>query len=47
MPWMDVFWIIHPGHDPVKLLEKYGSRFGLMHVKDMGKGTLNETMKSS
>lgn len=36
---MDVFWVIHPGHDPVKLLEKYGGRFELMHVKDMKKGT--------
>ncbi len=36
---MDVFWVVHPGADPVKLLEKYGSRFELMHVKDMRKGT--------
>ena len=36
---IDVFWIVHPGHDPVKLLEKYGSRFELMHVKDMKQGT--------
>jgi sugar phosphate isomerase/epimerase len=36
---MDVFWIVHPGQDPVKLLEKYGSRWELMHVKDMKKGT--------
>ncbi len=36
---MDVFWIVHPGQDPVKLLEKYGSRFELMHVKDMKPGT--------
>jgi sugar phosphate isomerase/epimerase len=36
---MDVFWIVHPGQDPVKLLEKYGSRFELMHVKDMKKST--------
>ena len=36
---MDVFWIVHPGQDPVKLIEKYGSRFELMHVKDMKKGT--------
>lgn len=36
---MDVFWIVHPGQDPVKLLEKYGKRFELMHVKDMRKGT--------
>ncbi len=35
---MDVFWIVHPGQDPLKLLEKYGSRFELMHVKDMKKG---------
>jgi hypothetical protein len=34
-----LFWIIHPGQDPVKLLAKYGSRFALMHVKDMKKGT--------
>jgi len=36
---IDVFWIVHPGQDPVKLLEKYGSRFELMHVKDMKQGT--------
>jgi sugar phosphate isomerase/epimerase len=36
---MDVFWIVNPGQDPVKLLEKYGNRFELMHVKDMKKGT--------
>ena len=36
---MDVFWIVHPGQDPVKLLEKYGSRFELMHIKDMKRGT--------
>ncbi|MEK7684938.1 MAG: sugar phosphate isomerase/epimerase [Verrucomicrobiota bacterium] len=35
---MDVFWIVHPGQDPVKLLQKYGQRFALMHVKDMKKG---------
>jgi sugar phosphate isomerase/epimerase len=36
---MDVFWVVHAGQDPVKLLEKYGGRFELMHVKDMKKGT--------
>jgi sugar phosphate isomerase/epimerase len=36
---MDVYWIVHPGQDPVKLFEKYGSRFELMHLKDMKKGT--------
>jgi sugar phosphate isomerase/epimerase len=36
---MDVFWIVHPGQDPVKLLEKYSHRWQLMHLKDMKKGT--------
>ena len=36
---MDVFWIVHPGQDPVKLLNQYGNRFELMHVKDMKRGT--------
>jgi len=36
---IDVFWVVHPGQDPVKLLDKYGSRFELMHVKDMKRGT--------
>jgi sugar phosphate isomerase/epimerase len=36
---MDVFWIVHPGQDPVKLLQKYPRRFQLMHIKDMRKGT--------
>jgi sugar phosphate isomerase/epimerase len=36
---MDIFWIVQPGQDPVKLLEKYGKRFELMHLKDMKKGT--------
>jgi sugar phosphate isomerase/epimerase len=35
---MDVFWVVHPGQDPVKLLGKYGKRFELMHMKDMKKG---------
>jgi sugar phosphate isomerase/epimerase len=36
---MDVFWVVHAGQDPVKLIEKYGKRFELMHVKDMKRGT--------
>jgi len=36
---MDVFWIVNPGQDPVKLFEKYGKRFELMHLKDMKAGT--------
>jgi len=35
---MDVFWIVFPGQDPVKLLEKYKGRWELMHLKDMRKG---------
>jgi sugar phosphate isomerase/epimerase len=35
---MDIFWIVHPGQDPAKLLHQYGSRFELMHIKDMKKG---------
>jgi sugar phosphate isomerase/epimerase len=36
---MDIFWIVHPGQDPVKLLDKYPHRWELMHLKDMKKGT--------
>ncbi|MDB6112734.1 MAG: Xylose isomerase domain protein barrel [Pedosphaera sp.] len=36
---MDIFWIVFPGQDPVKLLQKYGKRWELMHLKDMKKGT--------
>jgi sugar phosphate isomerase/epimerase len=35
---MDVFWIVFPGQDPVKLLDKYKGRWELMHLKDMRKG---------
>jgi sugar phosphate isomerase/epimerase len=35
---MDVFWIVFPGQDPVKLLQKYKKRWELMHLKDMKKG---------
>jgi len=36
---LDIFWAVHPGQDPVKLLQKYPNRWELMHVKDMRKGT--------
>ena len=36
---MDIFWIQFGGGDPVALLKKYGSRWKMMHVKDMRKGT--------
>ena len=37
---MDVFWVFHAGQDPVKLLNKYGNRWELMHVKDIRKGAV-------
>ena len=36
---MDVFWTQFGGGDPVALLKKYTTRFKLLHVKDMRKGT--------
>lgn len=35
---MDILWTQHGGGDPVALLKKYGSRFKLMHLKDLKKG---------
>jgi sugar phosphate isomerase/epimerase len=36
---MDIFWIQFGGGDPVALMEKYGNRWKLMHLKDLRKGT--------
>jgi sugar phosphate isomerase/epimerase len=36
---MDVLWTQFGGGDPVKLLKKYGTRWKLMHLKDLRKGT--------
>lgn len=36
---MDIFWVVYPGQDPVKLFQKYGKRWELVHLKDMKKGT--------
>jgi sugar phosphate isomerase/epimerase len=35
---MDVLWIVFPGQDPVKLLDKYGRRWVTMHLKDLKTG---------
>lgn len=35
---MDIFWVQFGGGDPVALLQKYGDRWKLMHLKDMKKG---------
>ncbi|MCW3081042.1 sugar phosphate isomerase/epimerase [Segetibacter sp.] len=36
---MDVFWVKHPGQDPVALLKKYPKRFLMLHLKDREHGT--------
>jgi sugar phosphate isomerase/epimerase len=36
---MDIFWVVFPNQDPVKLFQKYGPRWDLVHLKDMRKGT--------
>lgn len=36
---MDVFWVKHPGQDPVSLLRKYPNRFLMLHLKDRAHGT--------
>ena len=41
---IDVFWAAQGGADPAKLIQKHGSRFKLMHVKDLRKGaSINST----
>ncbi|PZX56926.1 sugar phosphate isomerase/epimerase [Algoriphagus ratkowskyi] len=35
---MDILWTFFPGADPASLLNKYGDRFKLMHLKDLRKG---------
>jgi sugar phosphate isomerase/epimerase len=36
---MDIMWTYFGGGDPAALLKKYGSRWKLMHLKDLRKGT--------
>jgi len=35
---MDILWIHFPGQSPARILEKYPTRFELMHIKDLKKG---------
>jgi len=35
---MDILWVFFPGADPAALLDKYGNRFKLMHLKDLKLG---------
>lgn len=44
---MDIFWVVFPGQDPVNLLEKYGHRWELMHLKDMRKGLKTGSLSGS
>jgi sugar phosphate isomerase/epimerase len=39
---MDLLWTVHPGQDPVALLERYPQRFRLMHLKDLRKGVVGD-----
>ncbi|WP_460638564.1 sugar phosphate isomerase/epimerase family protein [Larkinella harenae] len=44
---MDILWVTHGGADPVKLLNKYGSRWKLMHLKDLKKGVKGDLTGST
>jgi sugar phosphate isomerase/epimerase len=35
---LDILWAFFPGQNPAALLKKYGSRYKLMHLKDLKKG---------
>lgn len=35
---LDILWAFFPGIDPAELLNKYGNRYKLMHLKDLRKG---------
>lgn len=35
---MDIFWVSVAGHNPVKMLDDYGDRIPLLHLKDKAKG---------
>lgn len=44
---MDILWAYHGGQDPVKLLNKYGKRWKLMHLKDLRKGVKGDLTGST
>ncbi len=44
---MDIFWVVFPNQDPVKLFDKYGPRWELVHLKDMKKGTQTGALTGS
>jgi sugar phosphate isomerase/epimerase len=36
---MDIFWVVRGGGNPVTLLDRYGNRIRLVHLKDIARGT--------
>ncbi len=39
---MDAMWVVHPGHDPVELLQRHPERFRLMHLRDLKKDVVGD-----
>lgn len=35
-------WSVHPGQDPVELLQRYPDRFRLMHLRDLKIGVVGD-----
>ena len=44
---LDILWAFYPGQDPAQLLNKYGERFKLMHLKDLRKGVKGDLSGST
>lgn len=44
---LDILWVIFPGQDPVKLFEKYGKRWVMVHLKDLKKGVATGSLSGS
>jgi sugar phosphate isomerase/epimerase len=44
---LDILWAFFPGQDPAKLLNKYGSRYKALHLKDLRKGIERGSLSGS
>jgi sugar phosphate isomerase/epimerase len=44
---LDILWAFFPGQDPVKLLNKYSSRYKALHLKDLRKGIATGALTGS
>lgn len=44
---MDIYWVVTPGEDPIKWLEKYPNRFRLCHIKDRMKNVAADEENAS